>query len=102
LLVLISLLFQHPQPPQRPCCLFTLSWSHFGPSSILLASIQDKIMVSIFLPGKLWNVNLSWFNYHLSQYVFLKLWRICVFKTAWLLVHQWNAPVLFLLVSCGS
>jgi hypothetical protein len=67
LLVLISLLFQQPQPPQQPCCLFTLSWWHFGPSSILLASIQDKIMISIFLPGKLWNVDLSWFNYHPSH-----------------------------------
>jgi hypothetical protein len=72
LLILISLLFHQSRFPQQPCCLFTLCWWPFGPSSILLASEHDKIIVNINLPGKLWNASLYWFNYHLSQYEFLK------------------------------
>jgi hypothetical protein len=72
LLILISLLFHQSRFPQQPCCLFTLCWWPFGPSSILLASEHDKIIVNINLPGKLWNASLYWFNSYLSQYEFLK------------------------------
>ena len=93
LLILISLLFQQPQFPQQPCCLFTLCWRPFGPSSILLASEQDKIIVNIILPGKLLNVRLYWFNYHLSQYEFLKISWICDFKTACFFGSSMKCPM---------